>query len=246
MSTIPQVDNPSFLTLAAAAKLLQFDKELADLEASDYYKEAKTATSLQHCVGTSLANERGDIEHPPPMDVWPKPCLDTRCICGHKRTWCSYYCHHSDLALETVHEWPCQDGRVCGPSKEGRGKCTIGAHCCRDGDARWLGLALTCNSCNRFAYGAEFQNKSDIDWLPLPPLWPIFFPVSEGYRVYQFYDARAEEPALNFISDPRQREATVQWRPIEAERKEDARLAALTADQQKEEEESPTQVSGGR
>jgi len=89
----------------------QHDKELADREASGYYKEAITATSLQHCVGTSLANERGDIEHPPPMDVWPKPCLDTRCICGHKRTWCSYYCHHSDLALETVHEWPCQDDR---------------------------------------------------------------------------------------------------------------------------------------
>jgi hypothetical protein len=40
MSTIPQVDNPSFLTLAAIAKLAQFDKELADLEATDYYKEA--------------------------------------------------------------------------------------------------------------------------------------------------------------------------------------------------------------
>ena len=61
MSTIPQVDNPSFLTLAAAAALAQFDKELADLEASDYYKEAKTATKLQRCVGTSLKNERGDI-----------------------------------------------------------------------------------------------------------------------------------------------------------------------------------------
>jgi hypothetical protein len=35
-----------------------------------------------------------------------------------------------------------------------------------------------------------------------------------------------------------QREATAQWGPIEAERKEDARLAALTADQQKEEEEN--------
>ena len=46
MSTIPQVDNPSFLTLAAIAKLAQFDKGLADLEASDYYKEAKTATKL--------------------------------------------------------------------------------------------------------------------------------------------------------------------------------------------------------
>ena len=62
MSTIPQVDNPSFLTLAALATLAQFDKELADLEASDYYKETMTATSLQHCVGTSLKNEFGEIE----------------------------------------------------------------------------------------------------------------------------------------------------------------------------------------
>ena len=100
MST--KVDNPSFLTLAAAAALAQFDKELADLEASDYYKDTMTATKLQHCVGTSLANERGDIEHPPPMNAWPKPCLDTRCICGHRRTWCSYNCHHADLALETT------------------------------------------------------------------------------------------------------------------------------------------------
>ena len=136
MSTIPQVDNPSFLTLTAIAKLDQFDKELADLEASDYYKETMTATSLQHCVGTSPTNEYGDIEIPPPMKEWPKPCLNPRCICGHKRTWCSYYCHHSDLALVEVHERPCQDGRVYEGSKEGRGKCTIGAHCCRDGDAR--------------------------------------------------------------------------------------------------------------
>ena len=137
MST--KVDNPSFLTPAALAALAQFDEKVADLEASNYYKETKTATKLQRCVGTSLKNERGDIETPPPMDEWPKPCLDPDCICGHKRTWCAYHCHHSDLALETVHEWPCQDGRVCEGSKEGRGKCTIGAHCCRDGDARWLG-----------------------------------------------------------------------------------------------------------
>ena len=84
MSTIPNVDNPSFLTSAAIATLAQFDEELADLEASDYYKEVKTATSLQHCVGTSLANEYGDIERPPPMKEWPKPCLDTDCICGHR------------------------------------------------------------------------------------------------------------------------------------------------------------------
>jgi hypothetical protein len=180
MSRIPQVEYPAFLTLAALAKLLQFEKELADLEANDYYKEVQTATILQHCVGTSLANECGDIEKPPPTSEWPKPCLDTNCICGHRRTWCSYYCHHSDVALEEVHRWQCQDGRVCERTKEGRGKCTIGAHCCRNGDARLLGLALTCNACNRYADGGHFQNKSDVDWLPLPPLWPIFFPVSEG------------------------------------------------------------------
>ena len=67
MSRIPQPEYPSFLTLAAAAALLQFDKDLADLEATDYYKETMTATKLQHCVGTSLANERGDLETPPPM-----------------------------------------------------------------------------------------------------------------------------------------------------------------------------------
>ena len=103
MPTIPQVDNPSFLTLAAIASIVKFDKELADLEATDYYRETKTATILQHCVGTSLANEYGDIERPPPMKEWPTPCLDTGCICGHKRTWCSYYCHHSDVALVEVH-----------------------------------------------------------------------------------------------------------------------------------------------
>ena len=155
MST--KVDNPSFLTIAAIASIVKFDKELADLEASDYYKETKPATKLQHCVGTSLANEFGEIEKPPPMDEWPKPCLDTGCICGHKRTWCSYYCHHSDVALETVHEWPCQDGTMCEGSKEGRGKCTIGAHCCRDGDATRLGLSLTCKRAWCMTRGANGQ-----------------------------------------------------------------------------------------
>ena len=184
-------------------------------------------------------SECGDIERPPPTSEWPKPCLDTNCICGHRRTWCSYYCHHADVALVTVHEWPCQDGRVCERTKEGRGKCTIGAHCCRDGDARLLGLALTCNLCNRYAYGAQFKKSgAPTDWLPLPPLWPIFFPVPEGYRVYQFHDSRAEEPALNS-----QQEATEQWLLIEAARKEDARLAKRTADQQKEEKENGGRVS---
>ena len=48
MSTISHIDNPSFLTLAAVAALAQFDKDLADREASDYYKEAKYATTLRH------------------------------------------------------------------------------------------------------------------------------------------------------------------------------------------------------
>ena len=143
MSTSRCVANSSFLTLAAVAALAQFDKELADREASDYYKEAKTATTLQHCIGKSLANGYGDPELPPPMKEWPKPCLDRKCICGHKRTWCACFCHHLDLALETVNEWPCQDGRVCEGSEKGREKSTVGAHCCKDGDARWLGISLT-------------------------------------------------------------------------------------------------------
>ena len=73
MSTIAQVDNPSFLTPAAIATLGQFDEKVADLEASNYYKEAKTATKLQHCVGTSLKNESGEIEIPPPINTTSQP-----------------------------------------------------------------------------------------------------------------------------------------------------------------------------
>ena len=96
-------------------------------------------------------------------------------------------------------------------------------------------ISLTCNACNRYAYGAQFENKSSarIDWLPIRPLMTIYFAVSAGYRIYQFHDSRALMPALNSFYDPLQLEGTKQWLPIEAARKEEATLVV----RQKEEEE---------